>query len=576
MPGKCVCGASTTVSVAELGDALQHAAVAMYPRCPTTCTTCFHIILKGTLPAEPILSVSAEDPPRPPTVPPSPATGQGPGQAPSGSLDNGSTAGSANNNSTEATVEDPDVEFAPLHRQVFASRKLARDAARTVDGWFVSIPGRQNVYACSCEGCDSKRYVQHDQVAGRWTIKQIGLCEHGTNSSYLECLSLHLPMPMTLKLKDLLQGNCPQRALALMREAFLADPVVGKMSAKWIANWNARRAPSPPSTKAEVEKWINELEEERIDDDLPYCFKESVANDGSTFLTCLLTANLIRNARRGRGEDFLSIDGQFSITVEGFIMQVLGTCDVPHHLLPVGVCVATSERKAVTATFLKAVHEEVQKDGSPWCPTKGMADLAGVDSTNAAHLWKETQNKTTRPLPKLQNPTHPLPPHWNMSQNPAHPLPLPWSMLLPQSQNPAHLLPLPWSMALHKFQNPAHPPPLRCTVHQSSQCLRICIGKPQRATKCVQCSLTTCVQGTRVVCIGVRCSRWRALSARSSGRLIRNPVLIPLQMCFLLRQLHGLLFIAFQVLIVHQRPLCIQTPTTKQQARKRPCAQLHR
>ena len=262
MPDKCVCGADATVSVAELGDALQRAAVAMYPRCPTICTTCFHIILKGTLPAEPTLSVSAEDPPRPPTIPPSPATGQGPGQAPSGSLDNGSTAGSANNNSTEATVEDPDVEFAPLHRQVFATRKLARDDARTVDGRFVSIPGRQNVYACSCEGYDTKRYVRHDQVAGRWTIKQIGLCEHGTNSSYLEGTSLHLPMPMTLKLKDLLQGNCPQRALALMREAFPGDPVVGKMSAKWIANWSARRAPPPPSTKAELEKWINELEEE--------------------------------------------------------------------------------------------------------------------------------------------------------------------------------------------------------------------------------------------------------------------------------------------------------------------------
>ena len=90
------------------------------------------------------------------------------------------------------------------------------------------------------------------------------------------------------------------------------------------------------------------------------------------------------------------------------------------------------------------------------------------------------------------------------------------------------------------------------------------------------CAVTTCVQGTRVFCIGVRGSRWRALSARSSGRLIRNQVLIPMQMCFLLRQLHGLLFIAFQVLIVHQRPLCIQTPTTKLQAQKRPCAQLHR
>ena len=119
----------------------------------------------------------------------------------------------------------------------------------------MSIPGWQIVYACSCEGCDSKGYVRHDQVAGRWTIKQIGLCDHGPNSSYLEGKSLHLPLRMTLKLKDLLQGHCPQRALALMREAFPGDPVVEK---KWIAHWNAWRAPSPPpNDKAELEKWIN-------------------------------------------------------------------------------------------------------------------------------------------------------------------------------------------------------------------------------------------------------------------------------------------------------------------------------
>ena len=65
------------------------------------------------------------------------------------------------------------------------------------------------------------------------------------------------------------------------------------MSAKRIANWNARRAPPPPSTKAELEKWINELEKERIDDDSPYCFKEYIADDGSYILTRLSTPNLI-------------------------------------------------------------------------------------------------------------------------------------------------------------------------------------------------------------------------------------------------------------------------------------------
>ena len=110
----CVSAHSTSYSYLNMPKKIDIQKVwrKMNPRCPTICTTCFHIILKGPLPAEPTLSVSPEDPQRPPTVPPSPATGQGPGQAPFGSLDNGSTAGSANNNSTEATVEDSDVEFA--------------------------------------------------------------------------------------------------------------------------------------------------------------------------------------------------------------------------------------------------------------------------------------------------------------------------------------------------------------------------------------------------------------------------------------------------------------------------------
>ena len=81
--------------MAQLGDALQRAAVAMSPRCPTICTTCFHMILKSALPApEPTPSVPAQDQTAsPPTIPPSSATGH----APSGSRDNGSTPGSPNN-----------------------------------------------------------------------------------------------------------------------------------------------------------------------------------------------------------------------------------------------------------------------------------------------------------------------------------------------------------------------------------------------------------------------------------------------------------------------------------------------
>ena len=57
-------------------------------------------------------------------------------------------------------------------------------------------------------------------------------------------------------------------------------------------------------------------------------------------------------------------------------MQIVGTCDRAHHLLPLAVCVATAERKEVVRPFLAALCEEVEKDGMPWAPTKGMADHA--------------------------------------------------------------------------------------------------------------------------------------------------------------------------------------------------------
>ena len=57
-------------------------------------------------------------------------------------------------------------------------------------------------------------------------------------------------------------------------------------------------------------------------------------------------------------------------------MQIVGTCDRAHHVLPLAVCVASAERKKVVCPFLAALREEVEKDGMPWAPTKGMADHA--------------------------------------------------------------------------------------------------------------------------------------------------------------------------------------------------------
>ena len=134
--------------------------------------------------------------------------------------------------------------------------------------------------------------------------------------------------------------------------------------------------PPPPSTKAALEKWLNDLAPETNDEHDPYCFMYTINEDGSCFVAGFTTPNLIRNARRRRGEDYLSIDGQFSITVEGFTMQIVGTCDRAHHLLPLAVCVATAECKEVVRPFLAALRAEVEKDSMPWVPTKGMADHA--------------------------------------------------------------------------------------------------------------------------------------------------------------------------------------------------------
>ena len=57
-------------------------------------------------------------------------------------------------------------------------------------------------------------------------------------------------------------------------------------------------------------------------------------------------------------------------------MQIVGTCDPAHHLLPLVVCEATAERKEVVRPFLVALHDDVEKDGMHWAPTKGMADHA--------------------------------------------------------------------------------------------------------------------------------------------------------------------------------------------------------
>ena len=136
---------------------------------------------------------------------------------------------------TEPTPETPSDEhtgFATLDRQVFPTAKLASMAPRSIDGRFMSKPGHNRRYDCAHEGCQTKRWVYQDNDAGCWKVREVGFSEHTTRSAYMQGTALYLPLAMTLKLQDVLAGNCPWRALALMQEAFLGDPSVSKMTAR--------------------------------------------------------------------------------------------------------------------------------------------------------------------------------------------------------------------------------------------------------------------------------------------------------------------------------------------------------
>ena len=205
---KCVCGAVGELPIASLGTGLQHAFVAISPNSTTACMSCFKLAVSN---AAALQSLSAATPsPQPTAAVPTTAT-------------------------TEPTPEmpsDEDTGFATLDGQAFRMAKLASTAARTIDGRFVSKLGHNCCYDCAQQGCGTQQWVYYDHDASYWRVRKVGICEHNTRSAYMQGTALHLPLAMTLKLQDLLGGNCPQRALALMREAFTGDPLVNKMTAR--------------------------------------------------------------------------------------------------------------------------------------------------------------------------------------------------------------------------------------------------------------------------------------------------------------------------------------------------------
>ena len=107
--------------------------------------------------------------------------------------------------------------------------------------------------------------MYHNHDAGCWRVQEIRIYAQDTRSAYMQGTALHLPLAMTLELQDLLAGNCPQQGLALIRQAFPGNPMMSKMTARWITNWSQRRMPSAPSLKGANEKWINDLAPETND-----------------------------------------------------------------------------------------------------------------------------------------------------------------------------------------------------------------------------------------------------------------------------------------------------------------------
>ena len=302
MSDKCVCGAVGELPIASLGTGLQEAFAAISPSTTTACMGCFKLAVSN---AAALQSLSAATPAPQPTaaVPTTVAT-----------------------EPTPETPSDEDTGFATLATQPFHTAKL--QARRLELLMVISCLDQVTTIVMIVHikvAKPSDGSTMTTMLAVGWS--KVGIYEHATHSAYMQGTALHLPLAITLKLQDLLAGNCLQRALALMREAFPGDPLVSKMTARWVTNWAQRRRPPPPSTKAALEGWINNLALETHGRNDQYCFLHNFKEDGSCFVACLSTPNLIRNARRGHGEDYLSIDGQFSITVEGFTMQIVGTCD---------------------------------------------------------------------------------------------------------------------------------------------------------------------------------------------------------------------------------------------------------
>ena len=120
---------------ASLGTSLQQAIAAISPNITTACMGRFKLAVSN---GAALQSLSAATPsPQPTAAVPATATTE----------------------PTPETPSDEDTGFATLERQAFPTKELARTAARTIDGRFVSKPGHNRRYECAHQGCGTQRWV---------------------------------------------------------------------------------------------------------------------------------------------------------------------------------------------------------------------------------------------------------------------------------------------------------------------------------------------------------------------------------------------------------------------------------
>ena len=266
----------------------------------------------------------------------------------------------------------------------FSSAQEARTDARTSNGRFNSVPGKRNTYVCATDGCKCVRKVRFNKKKADWSILTINPCTHTDMNSGKWT---YLPPDVQEHLRRLLldRHQTPTTALAELQRVHRAMKIVQDLTVVWVENFYHRRVKTktPRTTVEGLKERLERLSRDPPDDPCRmFVLFEDIDDEGENFLVVFSTVELLKNARRGHGEDFFHLDGTFQVTKEGFECLVLGTGDMSHALLPLALCIGTAERIKVVGPFLEEskrwIDQLVFPGDEGWKPENSMSDQSSV------------------------------------------------------------------------------------------------------------------------------------------------------------------------------------------------------